>query len=149
MIKEKYVNGCVQDAIGSIFPQSLSNYFFFDGERWNDLKSKTSDIKNSIYTILGVSGLIEMMNHLKDGSYNNVEKCFRAKVKGVSGEYTRLKNEIQNLEKNIVSYEEQLKDTEKAIETEERIVESTQKILNDNRKVEDDQKEYKCLEEVL
>ena len=147
VIKEKYVNGCVQDKIDNIFPQSLSNYFFFDGERWNDLKSKTSDIKKSIYTILGVSGLIEMMNHLKDGSYNNVEKGFRAKVKGVSGEYTRLKNEIQNLEKNIVSYEEQLKDTEKAIGTEERIVESTQKTLNDNRKVEDDQKEYKRLEE--
>ena len=147
VIKEKYVNGCVQDKIDNIFPQSLSNYFFFDGERWNDLKSKTSDIKKSIYTILGVSGLIEMMNHLKDGSYNNVEKSFRAKVKGVSGEYTRLKNEIQNLEKNIVSYEEQLKDTEKAIGTEERIVESTQKTLNDNRKVEDDQKEYKRLEE--
>ena len=90
VIKEKYVNGCVQDKIDNIFPQSLSNYFFFDGERWNDLKSKTSDIKKSIYTILGVSGLIEMMNHLKDGSYNNVEKSFRAKVKGVSGEYKRL-----------------------------------------------------------
>lgn len=146
-VKKKYVSGCVQDAIDNIFPQSLSNYFFFDGERWNDLKSKTNDIKNSIYTILGVSGLIEMMNHLKDGSYNNVEKNLRAKIMGVSGEYTRLKNEIQNLEKNIVSYDEQLKDTEKAIETEERIIESTQKILNDNRKIEDDQKEYKILED--
>ncbi len=146
-VKKKYVSGCVQDTIDNIFPQSLSNYFFFDGERWNDLKSKTNDIKNSIYTILGVSGLIEMMNHLKDGSYNNVEKNLRAKIMGVSGEYTRLKNEIQNLEKNIVSYEEQLKDTEKAIETEERIIESTQKTLNDNRKIEDDQKEYKILED--
>ena len=68
----------------------LSYYLFFDGERWNDLKSKTRDIHNSIYTILGVSGLIEMMDHLKDGSYNNVEKCFRAKVKGVSGVFTSL-----------------------------------------------------------
>ena len=40
---KKYKAGCVQEAIDNMFPQSLSNYFFFDGERWNDLKSKTSD----------------------------------------------------------------------------------------------------------
>lgn len=143
--KKKYGNGCVQDAIDNIFPQSLSNYFFFDGERWNDLKSKTSDIKDSIYTILGVSGLIEMMNHLRDGR-NSVEKNFRDNLKGVSGEYARLEAEIKKLEKDIISYEEQLKDNEEAAETEQKIVDSTQKTLNDNRKVEDDQKEYKSLQ---
>lgn len=143
--KKKYIKDCVKDTIANIFPQSLSNYFFFDGERWNDLNSKTSDIKNSIYTILGVSGLVKMMEHLKDGR-TNVEKKLRTKIMGVSGEYTRLRNEIQDLEKNIILYEEQIKETESAIETEKKIVESTQKILNDNRKIEDDQKEYRSLE---
>ena len=76
---------------------SVSNYFFFDGERWNDLKSRTSDIKNSVDTILGVSGLIEMMNHLKDNR-SSVERKLREKLKGTSGEYERLQREIKNYE---------------------------------------------------
>lgn len=68
----------MQEAIDNMLPPNLSNYFFFDGERWNDLKSKTSDIKDSVDTILGVSGLIEMMNHLKDNRTSvskNLEKA--------------------------------------------------------------------------
>lgn len=142
---KKYKQGCVQEAIDNMFPQSLSNYFFFDGERWNDLKSKTSDIKSSVDTILGVSGLIEMMNHLKDHRAS-VTKKLREKLKGTSGEYERLQREIKGLDESIEEYEKGIIDTQAAIETTERTVESTQKTLNDNRKVEEDQKELKGLE---
>ena len=142
---KKYKIGCVQEAIDNMLPQNLSNYFFFDGERWNDLKSKTSDIKNSVDTILGVSGLVEMMNHLKDNR-KNVIKEFRDKLKGTSGEYERLQIEIVKLEDSIAENEKKIADTQAAIETTERIVESTQKTFNDNRKVEEDQKELKRLE---
>ena len=142
---KKYKIGCVQEAIDNMLPQNLSHYFFFDGERWNDLKSKTSDIKNSVDTILGVSGLVEMMNHLKDNR-KNVIKEFRDKLKGTSGEYERLQIEIVKLEDSIAENEKKIADTQAAIETTERIVESTQKTLNDNRKVEEDQKELKRLE---
>ena len=140
-----YKKDCVQEAIDNMLPPSLSNYFFFDGERWNDLKSKTSDIKSSIDTILGVSGLVEMMNHLKDNRIN-VTKKFREKLKGTSGEYERLQREIQGLEETIIKYEKAITDTQAAIETTERTVETTQKTLNDNRKVEEDQKELRNLE---
>ncbi len=130
----KYKVGCVQEAIDNMLPQNLSNYFFFDGERWNDLKSKTSDIKSSVDTILGVSGLFEMMNHLKDNR-TSVTKKFREKLKGTSGEYERLQREIQGLEDSIAEYEKGIIDTQAAIETTERIIESTQKTLNDNRKL--------------
>lgn len=142
---KKYKPGCVQEAIDNMFPQNLSNYFFFDGERWNDLKSKTNDIKNSIDTILGVSGLIEMMNHLKDNRINVVKKL-RDRLKGTSGEYERLKREIKELEDSIIEYEKELENTQGAIETTERTYESTLKTLNDNRKVEEDQKEFNTLE---
>lgn len=142
---KKYRAGCVQEAIDNMFPRSLSNYFFFDGERWNDLKSKTSDIKSSVDTILGVSGLIEMMNHLKDNRIS-VTKKFREKLKGTSGEYERLQREIQKLEESIVKYEQDIEDKKEAIATTERIIESTQKTLNDNRKIEEDQKELRNLE---
>ena len=142
---KKYKAGCVQEAIDNMLPQSLSNYFFFDGERWNDLKSKTSDIKNSVNTILGVSGLTEMMNHLKDGRAN-VTKKLRDKLQGTSGEYERLQREINVLDDTVADYEKQIIDIKNAIETTERTVESTQKTLNDNRKVEEDQKELRNLE---
>lgn len=143
---KKYKAGCVQEAIDNMLPQSLSNYFFFDGERWNDLKSKTSDIKNSVDTILGVSGLIEMMNHLKDKRTNNVAKKLRDKLQGTSGEYERLQREINGLEETVAEYEQKIAELVNAIQTTERTVESTQKTLNDNRKVEEDQKELKNLE---
>lgn len=121
-----YKMGCVQEAIDSMLPQNLSNYFFFDGERWNDLKNKTSDIKNSVDTILGVSGLVEMMNHLRDNR-KNVIKEFREKLKGTSGEYERLEREIRELEDSIAEYEKNITNTQEAIETTERTIESTQK----------------------
>lgn len=142
---KKYKVGCVQEAIDNMFPQSLSNYFFFDGERWNDLKSKTSDIKSSVDTILGVSGLVEMMNHLKDNRIS-VTKKLREKLKGTSGEYERLQREIKGLEDSIAEYNKGIEETQAAIEATERTIESTQKTLNDNRKVEEDQKELKNLE---
>lgn len=142
---KKYKAGCVQEAIDNMFPPSLSNYFFFDGERWNDLKSKTSDIKTSIDTILGVSGLTEMMSHLKDGR-TNVSKKLRDKLQGTSGECERLQREIHGFEETIEDYEKQLAGLERAIVTTEETVASTQKTLNDNRKVEEDQKELQNLE---
>lgn len=143
---KKYKAGCVQEAIDNMLPQNLSNYFFFDGERWNDLKSKTSDIKSSVDTILGVSGLVEMKNHLKDNRIS-VTKKFREKLKGTSGEYERLQREIRGLEDLIAEYEKGITDTKAAIETNVRIIESTQKTLNDNRKIEEDQKELEKLEQ--
>lgn len=143
--KKKYKAGCVQEAIDNMFPQSLSNYFFFDGERWNDLKSKTEDIKNSVDTILGVSGLLEMKNHLKDGRLN-VTKNLRSRLQGTSGEYERLQREIKGYDSQIIDYENQVIDLISSIETTQRIIDSTQKTLNDNRKVEEDQREYNRLE---
>lgn len=142
---KKYKAGCVQEKIEYMLPNNLSNYFFFDGERWNNSKSRTSDIKNSVDTILGVSGLVEMMNHLKDNRIS-VTKKLREKLKGIGGEYERLQREIQNLEESIAEYEKNIIDTQSAIETTERTYESTQKTLNDNRKAEEDQKELRYLE---
>ena len=142
---KKYKAGCVQEAIENMFPQNLSNYFFFDGERWNDLKSKTADIKNSVDTILGVSGLIEMKKHLKDNR-TNVYNNLRGKLKGTTGEYERLEAEIANLESRISENQDELQNKINSIETIQRTIDSTEKTLNDNRKVEEDQKELKKLE---
>ena len=142
---KRYRAGCVQEAIDSMLPQSLSNYIFFDGERWNDLKSKTNDIRSSVQTILGGSGLVEMMNHLRDNRAS-VTKKLREKLQGTSGEYERLQSEIKGLEESIDEFEMELLKIQEAIETAQRTVDSTQKTLNDNRRVEEDQKELRRLE---
>lgn len=142
--KQKYKPGCVQETIDNMFPQSLSNYFFFDGERWNDLKSKKEDIKNSVDTILGVSGLLEMMNHLRGA--NSVTRKLREKLKGTSGEYERLQREIKELEDSMVEYENGIKESISAMETTQRTIDSTQKTLEDNHKIEEDQRELRNLE---
>lgn len=142
--KKKYKRGCVKEAIDNMFPQSLSNYFFFDGERWNDLKSKTEDIKNSVDTILGVSGLLEMMSHFR--GRGSVTNKLRERLKGTSGEYERLQREIKTLDESMAEYEKIIADTLDAIDTTQRTIDSTQKTLNDNRKIEEDQKELSCLE---
>lgn len=138
---KKYKKGCVQETIENMFPSNLSNYFFFDGERWNDLKSKTADIKDSIDTILGVSGLIEMKKHLKDNRIN-VMSLLRQQIKGTSGEYERIEDSIKAIEDTIEDLETELEGINKSIDTAQRTFDSTLKTLNDNRKVEDDQKEY-------
>ena len=142
----KYTNGCVQETIDNLFPPNLSNYFFFDGERWNDLKSKTEDIKNSVNTILGVSGLVEMMNHLKNRAGNNVERKLRSRIKGFSGEYERLQREIESYDNDISMYEMELRNFAGALETVNRTIDSTDKVLRDNKKVEEDQNELQKLE---
>ena len=49
MIDDQYNDirtGYVQAMINEFFPEKLSNYFFFDGERWNDNNNKTEDNSN-------------------------------------------------------------------------------------------------------
>ncbi len=144
---KQYVRGCVQESIENMFPESLSNYFFFDGERWNDLKSKTEDIKSSVDTILGISGLMEMKNHLKDKPRNNVKSLLRGKLKGTSGEYERLQADIISLENFISHNSELLNEKRLSIDTIQRTIDSTEKTLNDNRKIEEDQKECARIEQ--
>lgn len=144
-LNKKYKLGCVQEAIENMFPRNLSNYFFFDGERWRDSKSKTEDIKDSIDTILGVSGLIEMKKHLKDNRVS-VISLLRKQIKGSSDEYDRIQETISGINERVENLQRQLDETKSAIETTQHTYDSTSQILNDNRKVEDDQKEYDRIE---
>lgn len=143
---KKYKKGCVQDTIENMLPRSLSNYFFFDGERWSDAKTAKGEIKDSINTILGVTGLIEMMNHIKRGPGKTVLKTLRERIKGSGDEYERLQSEIQTLDKSIDDYNEKIKEEEDALETSQRERDKLAKDLNDNRQIEEDQKKYAQLE---
>lgn len=142
----EYRSGCVQETIENMLPRSLSNYFFFDGERWSDSKTQKSEIKASINTILGVTGLIEMMKHIKDGQGKTVLKTLRERIKGSGDEYERLLSEIQALDASIDEYEQKIQAKEASLETSLRERDKLAKELSDNRQVEEDQKEFAQLE---
>lgn len=144
--EKKYKQGCVQETIENMLPRSLSNYFFFDGERWSDSKTQKSEVKGSINTILGVTGLIEMMKHIKDGPGKTVMKTLRERIKGSGDEYDRLQSEIKKLDKSIDDYEQMIKEEEAALETSQRDRDKLAKDLNDKRQVEEDQKNFNQLE---
>lgn len=143
---KKYKQGCVQETIENMLPRSLSNYFFFDGERWGDAKTAKSEVKGSINTILGVTGLIEMMKHIKDGQGKTVLKTLRERIKGSGDEYDRLLSDIKSLDRSIDDYEQKIKAEEEALETSQRERDKLAKDLNDNRQVEEDQKKFAQLE---
>lgn len=144
--EKKYKQGCVQETIENMLPRSLSNYFFFDGERWSDAKAAKSEVKGSINTILGVTGLIEMMKHLKDGQGKTVLKSLRESIKGSGDEYTRLLSEIKALDDSIDKYGQQITEAENALETSIRERDKLSAELNDNRHIEEDQKRFALLE---
>jgi hypothetical protein len=143
--KELRKEGCVQDTINNLLPSKLSNYFFFDGERWSDTRTAKSEIKESINTILGVTGLLEMKKHIKDGQGKTVLKTLRSSIKGSGDEYERLQEEIATLDKSIAEYDELIKDEIKRQETAQRDRDALEQELNDKHKVEEDQKMYKQL----
>lgn len=146
--KEKMKPGCVQEAISNMFPQKLSNYFFFDGERWNKSKDKTSEIKQSINTILGVSSLIKMKEHFKDGndSYRtSVLKKLRGDIKGSSQEVKSKKDQIAEKEKNLEEWKIKKSQYMDDIKASEQNKDKLEKILNDSASEEQKLSEIKSL----
>ncbi len=79
----------VSTVVNSLLPKNLSNYLFFDGERWNDEKNKAQDIQKSIEIILGLSGVQAMMRHLKTDRFN-VISVLKSHIKNNSDEMNRL-----------------------------------------------------------
>lgn len=143
---KEYKAGCVQETINNMLPQKLSNYFFFDGERWSDTKTAKGEIKDSIDTILGVTGLLEMKKHIKDGPGKTVLKTLRDKIKGSGNEYDRLQNEIRRLERDIERYEETITEQTELFESMKKDRDRLESELSDKHKVEEDQKQYKQYE---
>lgn len=145
----KHPTGYVQAMINNMFPEKLSNYFFFDGERWNENKNKTDEVKRSINTILGVSSILKMKEHLKDGNreYKTtvLQKLSRS-VKGSSKESQELKNKITANESAIGRLEIDLEHYSQDYEVAKTDKERYEDILEHNRSAEEDQRELKSLE---
>ena len=101
---KNHPSGCVQKTIEEMFPEKLSNYLFFDGERWSQTKNKSEDIEKSINIILGISSILKMTEHLKNGNSEyrtSVLTKLRRSVKGSTDEFRKTEYAIKEIDKKI------------------------------------------------
>lgn len=63
-----------------MIPESLSDYFFFDGEKIAKVRDQ-KNVKDSINTIMGLVPLEHMQRHLSGTRNNNVEDILRSKMR--------------------------------------------------------------------
>lgn len=140
--------GYVQSMINEFFPEKLSNYFFFDGERWNDKNNKTDDIKQSINTILGISSILKLKEHLKEGNVvykTNVIQKLNKKIKPTSSESQIYQKKIEQLERSIQNEENTIAQCEQDSAVAQDDIDSLERILTNNRSTEEEQKKLKTL----
>ena len=123
---------------------------FFDGERWNDNNNKTEDIKQSINTILGISSILKLKEHLKDGNRNsaaktNVLQKLNKRIKPTSTESQYYQQRIEQLERSIQNEENSIEQCDQDISVAQRDRDYYEQILESNRLAEKDQKHLKEL----
>lgn len=134
----------VQTQINSMFPKDLSNYLFFDGERWNEARNKKEDIRNSINTIIGLNASIAMARHLKDQNGSAIS-LLKKQVNTSDAESERLKHEIEDLETEIIALEKENESHLAAVETYDEMIREKEELLTTNRKAEEAQEKLKDL----
>ncbi len=95
-----------QNMIDEIMPREMSSYFFFDGERIDNLSKEAGaeDIKEAIKTIMGLKVLERTKEHLDD-----VRKIFSAEVKSAAtGDLSILLSKQESQEEQIEDLEQKI-----------------------------------------
>lgn len=149
---KNHPSGCVQKAIEEMFPEKLSNYLFFDGERWSQTKNKSEDIEKSINIILGISSILKMTEHLKNGNSEyrtSVLTKLRRSVKGSTDEFRKADYKIKEIDKKIWSTKEAIENKKADLEMARQKVEELGETLNENKSMEQYQIDLKKYERNL
>lgn len=136
--------GKVDDMISELLPKDLSSYFLFDGERWSDAKNTQNDIKDSIYTLVGISPIRQMKEHLGDLGTNgrsSVIKRLGDKKTGSGTEYNTIENSIKDYYSRIEAQNHEIEDAKNNADYYQKKADEIEAILNANPNVEKDQKE--------
>lgn len=141
--------GKVDDLISELLPRDLSSYFLFDGEKWSDPGNTQKDIKDSVYSLVGVTPLRNMKYHLNEygplGKYG-VVKQFKSKMSGTGDSYEQLKRDQSRYEEQIQKCEKNIKDFNDNADAFEQKANDIKAILDSNPNAEQDQKDYERLQ---
>ncbi|MFJ7850000.1 AAA family ATPase [Peribacillus sp. NPDC097206] len=128
--------------INRILPENLRSYFFFDGERIDNLSkdNSTNEVKDAIKNIMGLEILERAVKHTKDASTK-----FRSELKNYGDPQTvHLIEEIEELElkkrdledrkKLLFSNLDATKKQVKEIENKLKLIEGSQKLQEEKEK---------------
>lgn len=138
IIEETEKESAVSTKVNTLLPQNLSNYLFFDGERWNDSRTKKAAIKASVEAILGLSSADAMVNHMLKNRYNVIE-VFRSRISNTSAEMQRISDEIDNYNRSAQDYRNKALEYQKRMDEIEPIKDQLKETLEQNRDTERDQ----------
>lgn len=135
--------------IKRVLPQELSKFFFFDGERIEEMSKemqggKSDEFKDAVYSLVGLVAQQNAIEHFKPrrGNKKSVLSYFKEQIdknNKSSEQMNKYNLEIEQLNKEL----EQLKDDEQSIQNE---IENAQKRINQNLRIimeESDQMEMK------
>ena len=135
-----------KNIINKILPESLSDYFFFDGERIENISNR-QDVSEAVKGLMGLSILDAAINHLAPNRKNSVYGKFKSglDLEGNSNAI-EIQSKLENAERNRDDAENSIKNVVKEIEyynskkdklaNELRENESTSKIQIENEKLE-------------
>jgi len=93
--------------LNTLIPQSIEQYFFFDGERLNDyFKSGTTEnVKDAVYRISQIGLLERLINHLEKR-----KEVFTRKIKNTSPDIKRIQEELEIFRKSLETQKELLRE---------------------------------------
>ncbi len=108
--------------VSSILPESLSKYFFFDGERIEKMagevnEGKSDEFKTAVQNLLGLTALMKAIEHLNPNSKDSVIGRYNSQIDEYGDQQTRelrdriykANEDLENNQKRIEDLESQLK----------------------------------------
>lgn len=107
--------------ISSILPESLSKYFFFDGERIEKMagevtEGKSDEFKNAVQNILGLTALTKAIDHLNPNQKNSVIGRYNQQLDAAGDQKTKeLRQQIYDASDIIEKNKEQIENIEDQI----------------------------------
>lgn len=130
-------NGIVEEKIKLLFPKDLSAYFFFDGEKWSDERKSNNELKKSISTLMGITPLVKMKDHLFNEKSKCLVKQLKKRISGNSNKFDELNKSIDTQEELIERWEKEKEQLEKEYEEYREKVNKAQEILDSNKRIEE------------
>ena len=152
-IKESMIEG----EINKILPSELSGYFFFDGERINNMskqiqKSKgTTTFGEAVRRLLGLDSYKAAMKHLKEGQAgNNVISVYNNSLSTSSdATVSRLSKEREEFEKQLERCETRITELEEAIPELQSAIDELNVKIERNKDGEHIRSQIKSLESMI
>ena len=141
--------------IASILPESLSKYFFFDGERIEKManevtEGKSDEFKTAVQNILGLTALTNAINHLNPKSSTSVIGRYYAQMDEEGDKNVKeLRSTIYSNNENIENNNKKINDLEEEINYYDKEIEKTKADILSYAEVEKQQEALNRLNDDL